>query len=301
MTLPNFLIIGAAKSGTTALYRYLSDHSQIFMSPRKELHFFSYPETSKLVNGPDSYHRICVSSLDDYKSFFLKVNNEIAIGEASPSYLYFPKCANRIKSLLPETKIIAILRNPVERAYSSYMHAIRDGWEPITDFSLALDKEEQRIRDGWEIVWHYKRAGLYYSQLVKYYDLFSKSQIFISLYEDLKSNPHNLLKKIFNFLNVDDEFVPNISIHPNVSGTVRSQFVYKVLNHLFLEPNLIKSISQKLLPESTRWRFTTQIRNLNIKKNPFPEKLRNQLKIFFHNDILNLQDLIERDLNHWIN
>ena len=137
MTLPNFLIIGAAKSGTTALYRYLYDHPEIYMSERKELHYFSYPETSKLTKGPHTYKRLSVSTLAEYMTFFDGARDEIAIGEASPSYLYLPGTAERIYQLLPNVKIIAILRNPVERAFSAYMHARRDKWEPIPDFAQS--------------------------------------------------------------------------------------------------------------------------------------------------------------------
>ncbi len=300
MTLPNFLIIGAAKSGTTALYRYLSDHPKIFMSSRKELHYFSHPETSRLVKGPDSYQRVSVASLTEYKEYFKEVKDEKAIGEASPSYLYFPECAKRIKQLIPDVKLIAILRNPIDRAFSAYMHAIRDGWEPVNNFTKALLEEEKRINQDWEIVWHYTKAGLYYEQLLHYFRLFDGSQIQIFLYEDLQNDPEKLIKNMYKFLNVDDANVPDFSTHPNVSGKVRSRFLFNFTNKLFLNPNPIKNTARKLLPESVRWRFTTSIRNLNIRKDPFPEGIRPSLIDFFQNDIDNLQKLINRDLSSWI-
>jgi hypothetical protein len=300
MTLPNFLIIGAAKSGTTALYRYLYDHPQIFMSERKELHYFSYPETSKLTRGPDTYHRIAVSTLEEYKSYFNDVKGQAAIGEASPTYLYFPSCALRIKKTLPDVKLIAILRNPVERAYSAFMHAVRDGWEPLPDFSSALAQEQDRIKDGWEIVWHYTQAGFYHRQLTHYYEQFDKSQIKVFLYDDLVNDPIKLYKEVTGFLEVDESFIPDFSVHPNVSGRIRSQLVYDLANRLFLQPNLLKSLSRRMLPEKIRWRFTTRVRNMNINKEPFPEEVRAKLVPIFRSDISQLQELIGRDLSHWL-
>jgi len=300
MTLPNFLIIGAAKSGTTALYRYLYDHPQIFMSERKELHYFSYPETSKLTRGPDVYQRISVSTLDEYKSYFAEVKGQTAIGEASPTYLYFPACALRIKKTLPGVKLIAILRNPVERAYSAFMHAVRDGWEPLTDFSAALAQEQDRIRNGWEIVWHYTQAGFYHQQLTHYYELFDASRLKVLLYDDLVDDPVNFYKAVTRFLGVDDSFVPDFSVHPNVSGRIRSRLVYNLTNRLFLKPNLFKSLSRRMLPEKVRWRFTTRVRNMNINREPFPEEIRAKLVPIFRNDINHLQELIGRDLSHWL-
>jgi hypothetical protein len=207
MTLPNFLIIGAAKSGTTALYRYLYDHPEIYMSERKELHYFSYPETSKLTKGPHTYKRLSVSTLDEYMTFFDGARDEIAIGEASPSYLYLPGTAERIKNLLPEVKIIAILRNPVERAFSAYMHARRDGWEPLGEFASALEEEEMRISDHWDIIWHYKHMGFYHEQLTRFFALFSSWQIKVFLYDDLILNAPAFFNELFQFLNVTDSFV----------------------------------------------------------------------------------------------
>jgi hypothetical protein len=300
MTLPNFLIIGAAKSGTTALYRYLYDHPQIFMSERKELHYFSYPETSKLTRGPDTYHRIAVSTLDEYKNCFSKVKDEIAIGEASPSYLYLPGTAQRIKKTIPDVKLIAILRNPVDRAYSAYMHAIRDGWEPISDFYSALAQEQKRIDAGWEIAWHYTNMGFYFQQINRYYQVFNSSKIKIFLYDDLLNDPLGLIRDIFRFINVDDTFIPDISIRPNVSGRLRSRFIYDLTNRIFIKSNPIKSLSRSVLPEKIRWRFTTVLRNMNIKKKKMPEDARMKLVPIFKEDILKLQELTSLDLTNWL-
>jgi hypothetical protein len=180
------------------------------------------------------------------------------------------------------------------------MHAIRDGWEPLSDFSLALAQEQKRIDAHWEIAWHYTKMGFYYQQLQRYYQVFDSSRIKTFLYDDLLNDPLKLIRDIFRFINVDDTFIPNISIRPNVSGRIRSRLAYDLTNRLFLKPNPLKWLSRQLLPEKIRWRFTTRLRNLNIDKEPFPEEIRAKLVPLFTSDITQLQGLIGRDLSRWL-
>ena len=214
MVMPNFLIIGTAKAGTTSIASYLAQHPEIYISPIKEPYFFSFEGEEVNFQGPGDRHafRLCVNHLIDYQKLFENVSGEIAVGEASSTYLYIDKSAKRIRDYLPDVKIIAILRNPVDRAYSSYLHLIRDGHEKIIDFSLALKEESKRIHNNWMPLWHYKQYGFYYKQLKNYYNVLDPHQIKVFLYEDLTLNPHFLLKEIFEFLDVDSYFVPDTSV-----------------------------------------------------------------------------------------
>ncbi|MDY7015905.1 MAG: sulfotransferase, partial [Cyanobacteriota bacterium] len=152
MVLPNFLIIGAAKGGTTSLYTWLAQHPQIYMTPVKEPNFFALQgENFNYPSGTVSQRYLdeCVTNFEAYLEQFKAVNCEIAIGEASPFYLYHPQAASRIQQTIPDVKLIAILRDPVERAYSNFLHHIREGFETVEDFSQALQAEESRMRDRW--------------------------------------------------------------------------------------------------------------------------------------------------------
>src|SRR3712207_4104321 len=131
MTLPNFLVIGAMKSGTTALYYYLEQHPEIYMSPVKEPNFFSQE------NAADT-----VTHIGTYEQLFKGASGKKAIGEASHSYLYEPRAAAEIRRYVPKVKLIAILRNPIDRAYSHFLHMVRSGTEPLDDFAQALREEE---------------------------------------------------------------------------------------------------------------------------------------------------------------
>ena len=299
MTLPNFLIIGAAKSGTTALYTFLKQHPDIYMSPRKELRYFSNFPAEKSDAPPGFVHKD-VDTLSEYESYFDGVTDERIFGESSPMYLYTPGTAERIQETLPNVKLLAILRNPVDRAYSAYTHALREWKEPAGSFQEALALEPERIRAGWGMLWHYTRAGLYHEQLSRYFKIFDPQQICVALYDDLISDPSALLRHIFNFLGVYPDFEPDISSRPNVSGFPKNERLHNFMKRLFLEDNLIKRISQAIVPEKIRRRAMIKLRGANLEKRELPPDIRSQLKDQFRADIEQLQGLIGRDLSHWL-
>ncbi len=181
MTLPNFLIIGAAKSGTTSLYRYLEQHPQIYVNG-KEPGFFAYEGQTVQLGGPEDqerFNRRVVTDLNAYEALFDGISTELAYGESSVAYLYIENTAHRIKQHVPDMRLIAILRDPVDRAFSSYLHLRRDGREPIANFTLALQEENKRIQANWDYLWRYVQMGFYHKQLKPYFDLFGSSQIII--------------------------------------------------------------------------------------------------------------------------
>lgn len=299
MLMPNFLIIGAAKAGTTALYYYLKQHPQIYMSPVKETNFFALEGEKLDFRGPGDREAINSFSITDLESYLLQfqgVSNEIAIGEASPLYLYSPKAPERIKFYIPNAKLIAILRNPVERAYASFLHLIRDGREFFTDFAQALQEEKARIQNNWEHIWHYEQMGFYYTQLKRYYDIFRHSQIKVYLYEDFKTRPVSVLQDIFRFLGVDDTFSPDMYIRPNVSGIPKN----KVMHTFLTKPNPIKTILKPFFPARLRQRIVTSLKNRNLVKPELSPEIRKQLLQVYREDIMKLQDLIQRDLSKWL-
>jgi len=182
--MPNFLIIGAMKSGTTSLYHYLKQHPQIYMSPVKEPKFFALEGEPFYSDSRGSGGLARIKGIRELKSYqeqFEGVSHEIAIGEASPLYIYVPKAVERIKYYIPEAKLIAILRHPVDRAYSHFLHWIQRGLEPLdSNFESVIREEEIRISQDWSPNWHYKQRGSYYQQLKRYYENFNREQILSS-------------------------------------------------------------------------------------------------------------------------
>lgn len=306
MTLPNFLMIGAAKSGTSSIEQYLAEHPQIYISSGLEMNFFAFEGEQLNFQGPkdsDYLTKITITNLEEYKTRFKDVSDEIAIGEKSTWYLYSPKAIKRIQHYIPEVKLIAILRNPVDRAYSSFLHLVRDYREPLLDFEKALEAEEKRIRENWEYLWYYKKAGFYGEQLQRYFERFSPKQIYIGLYEDLKQNPAQLIQDIFRFLEVDENFTPNLSKKYNVSSG--SQSVSRVPKnktwHKFLsQSNPIKSILKPLIPSSLRNSVREDLKQRNLGQPSFKPEIRRQLIEIYRQDIIKLEGLIQRDLSQWL-
>lgn len=296
MTLPNFLIIGAAKSGTTAIYTYIKQHPEIFMSSLKELRYFS---NFNPPPGHIPYHR-SVGSLEAYESYFDDVKDEKIYGESTPMYLYTPGTAERIQAVIPDVKMLAILRNPIDRAVSAYTHGLRDWIETADTFREALRLEPERIEAGWGMLWHYVNAGYYYQQLQRYYAVFDPSQILVVLHDDLVADTDALLVKIFNFLNVNPSFKPDTSSRPNVSGFPKSDFWYQLMKRVFYNDNFVKRMSRKLIPQKTREKITTGLRRANMEKKEIPEDIRSHLIELFRDDIQNLSKLINRDLSNWL-
>lgn len=295
--MPNFLIIGAEKSGTTALYHYLRQHPQIYMSPVKEPRFFSYTEGQKPKRGgPGHFTTEPITDIAAYRRLFDGVSRETAIGEATPNYIVNPEAPARIRRYIPDVKLIAILRNPAERAYSSFLQARWLGVEPITDFARALQEEEARKQNGWAGGWwRYKTKGFYYRQLKRYFDTFGRRQLRVYLYEDFRADPVSILQEIFEFLNVDTTFIPDTTIKTNVSGVPKSRFL-----HSMVAASRRPAI-KRLIPHHLIRGLREPMRNLTLAKPPqLSQELRSQLNAAYEEDILGLEKLIGRDLSRWL-
>jgi len=301
MTMPNFLIIGAAKSGTTALYQYLKQHPQIYMSSVKEPEFFAFEGENLNFNGPGDVPRLSITNIEDYQAQFQGASNSKAIGEASPLYLYSPKAPHRIKHYVSEARLIVILRDPVERAYSQFLMFVRDGRETTDNFTMALLEENTRVHNNWAWGWHYTRVGFYYSQLKRYFDQFNPEQIKVYLYEDLCDNPLGVLQDIFCFLEVDEKFIPNISLKHNISGIPSNKSLHTFLTKSNFLRTTLKSLVPNLLHRQIKTILINQIVNRNLLKPDLDMEVRNQLIDVFQEDIIQLQNLIHRDLSAWLN
>src|SRR6056297_715161 len=172
--LPDFLVVGASKSGTSSIYHYLKQHPDIFLSDeQKEGRYFSRMKGNFNGPGDSGINEYIIPDIEHYRPLFNNHSNEKAVGDISPEYLYFHQQAiPLIKKILgDETKIIIILRSPVERAFSGYMHFKRDKRESLS-FEEALEKEEERLNNNWIWAWQYKNSGLYYKQVKAYLDNF---------------------------------------------------------------------------------------------------------------------------------
>lgn len=295
--LPNFLIIGAAKAGTTSLHAYLRQHPQVYMSPLKETNFFTFDGEPPRFGGPDGevFARDSVYRMEHYARLFEDRTDEIAVGEASPRYLSVEGTAARIKRCLPAVKLVAILRNPADRAFSAFSMRRRDGWEACETLEQAIDQEPRRLAEAWG-GGIYRQSGLYARQLQHYYECFDRRQIRVYLYEDLVSAPDALFEDLFGFLGIDPRFRPEMSHRLNVSGVIRNPF----LRVVWTRTHGLQRTIRPLLPKSTRQRISGFFTGLEKERLPFPPKQRKRLIDYYRDDVEQLQSLIDRDLSTWL-
>jgi hypothetical protein len=208
VALPDFLVIGAPKAGTTAIHAAMTKHPQLFLSVPKEPKFFLCAGISPRRGGhagPGDGHsmREWIWRRDRYEALFDDAPPGTLKGESTPFYLYDLAAQARIARLVPDVKLIAVLRDPIDRAYSNWLHLWSDGLEPVSDFAVACRVEEARVVAGWAPFWHYLRLGRYGGQLAHLFSLFPREQVHLLRYRDLVDSPAATLTDIWRFLGVD--------------------------------------------------------------------------------------------------
>lgn len=304
----NFFVIGAAKSGTTSIYNWLSQHPDIYMSPVKEPNFFSddidaskFRKSFKAALKNQYRHYLkkgCANSLfirdyGEYVALFKGTKNEKALGEASNSYLYSASAACNIKARIPDAKILVCLRNPADRLLSHYHMEVKAG---VTDlpFREAVEKDINLNKKGWGLSSMYIELGLYYEQLKRYLDVFPREKIMIFKYEEL-DRPEMLLPQIFSFLEVDPAFQVNTKERANVSAEPR--LIH--LNHL-----LYKTRLHQFLSEITPDLIKPYLMGLYFSDNNNKLRMSNEFKKyamgFYREDLKRLSELIELDISDWM-
>jgi hypothetical protein len=214
LMMPNFIIIGAGRSGTTSVYEYLRQHPQICMSAIKETNYFAFLASQLPGSRIAPVLPWKVTSLRDYQDLFRVKKHHLAIGEASPFYLFAPGVPALIKESLPSVRLIAILRDPAERAYSAYMKYVSGGFES-RPFRRAVEDEILGRNMTISGATCYVRAGMYFDLLSSYLDHFDRTQVCIYFFEDLASAPRSFLRSLFIDLGVNAEFVPHTSVRFN--------------------------------------------------------------------------------------
>lgn len=240
MKKPNFIIAGFPKCGTTSLHHYLSEHPQIFMPSQKELHFFTYEILSKLKNGPKdgAVKKTQIQDSKKYLDFYRNVKNEIAVGDASPSYINYPNQFIKIKEYLEDPKFIIVLRDPINRAYSNYLHLKREQRETLT-FKEAVNRENKRIKDKYSDFWYYKFNSTYYDKILKAKETFKEVLIITS--EELNENHEATMKKVYKFLDVDCNFITKRKSNRfNKGGYYKKNLFTKIIFQPSKFKNLIK-------------------------------------------------------------
>ena len=294
---PNFIIVGAMKASTTSVYSYLKQHPDIFMTRVKEPMFFNNYKKSQdfLIIGSKFKNKI--KTISDYYALFDEAKSEKLLGEASPSYIYDKNTPNLIKKYLPNTKIIIILRQPVDRAYSNFLHVLRSGREVFSSFEDSINYESKRIEDNWSPLYHYINKGYYSEQIERYFNEFPIENIKILLFDDIIQNTKECLEDIFRFLEVDDTFEVDFSRKLNASGIPSGVlgFILKKMRYYRLMPKFALS---DYFPNSI---INLIFKSVYTKSPRLSSKFRRELtNKYYKEEIIKLQKLINRDLSDWL-
>ena len=296
MKKPNFIISGFPKCGTTSLHHYLNEHPQIFMPSQKELHFFTFKILSQLKSGPKDkiVKETQIDSLEKYLRFFKNIKNELAIGDTSPSYINYPSEFVKIKKYLNDPKIIIVLRDPINRAYSNYLHLKREQRETLS-FNEAIDAEEERIKNKYSDFWYYKFNSTYFEKVVKAKEVFS--DVLILTIEQLNKNPEKTIRQVCQFLKVDDSFkIEQISRKFNLGGNYKINLITKIL----FQPSWFKNrIKQVIKPTPFIKIILMKLSSFFISKpETIDDKTLRHLTKYFKEDVAKLKN-ISVDISNW--
>ena len=284
----DFFIVGAPKAGTTSLYHYLSEHPQVVMSSQKEPDYFSDKE---IQEQGMYYAKSRVNTLDKYKSLFVQ-KESVVYGEASVSYLFYENVAEDIKKYNPNAKIIIMLRNPIERAFSHYLMDYRLGL--ISDSFENIIAKKSKHKNAHLFYQQYIEVSKYATQIQRYLDFFEKENILFIDYEDFKKNVSKTVDQVYNFLNISTEFVADINTKHNTFIMPKNKIIRLIYSFVFL---------RKILTILFPIYLVKHIRVLLFKSDKKPELLketRSLLKKIFNDDIKKLEEVLAKNYSKWI-
>jgi hypothetical protein len=292
--LANFVVIGAPKCGTTSLHRYLSEHPDIYLPIQKELHFFSRPFIKQLTAGPKDRDVLAdiPRTFEEYAVHYADVRDETAIGEISPSYLYFADVARAINQRLGEVKIIVILRDPIQKAYSQYLHLVRDNRETLS-FYDALLAEGGRHVAGWSAIWRYAESSLYTERLRTYRDVFGDENVKVLIFEEFIADTRGSLTELLEFLSVRDDVPLTTTTVHHRSGKPRS----KLLSSLLSKRSPLSRVAKAFLPRALTDSMQRRLWSLNtLRKEAIDARSMSYLQEYFRGDVAELESLLGRSL-----
>lgn len=299
MSDPNLLVIGAARSGTTLMHYAISQHPSVFMSHKKETNFFVFADGELDIEYPDKQSLVenSITNIQDYKYLFASARDEPVIGESSPLYLFGERCAERIFGFYSGMKLIAILRNPVDRLYSHFVQLARSSNMPVSIFGEVIEKESIPGKSGWYDF--FIDLGRYSGQLERYINRFPASQLKVILYDDLKVSGEDVVKEVFEFLQVRSEFIPDLRVMYNKSGVPRSDLLDRGLKSVGKLKSLSAYVPEYVVRLAVRAKNSLQNMNLRSPQKISSDIRQRLLEKYYLREIAFLEDLLNRDLSAW--
>lgn len=293
--LPDFLIVGAAKSGTTALYHYLREHPRIFMPEKKEPHYLGMCKAPTAAGTGDYAIGRSAHSYEDYTELFRSAGEDVMAGEASVSYLPLStETIDRIGEIYDDrssVKIIAVLRDPCERAISHYGMKVRDGKEDRSlREALSPSLIRERLAAGYDITWDYLRLGQYADDLRNYMRAFAN--VLVVDYAEFSARPALVLRQVFDFLGVENDLVSATVAERryNVSGVPRHPAL-RPLAYLAYHQNPAKSLLARILPKPLKVKLQNRVGSLILKRSTPDADVMAELRQFYAENQARVRDL----------
>jgi hypothetical protein len=296
---PDWIHIGSGKSGSTSLATYLRQHPQLFVSPVKEPRHFLSPGCRPTFTGPADEERVNAPLVWDpaaYAELFAGRRPGQAAGEASQTYLVWPDAPADIRAHNPDTRIVAVLRHPADRAFSSWAAHRRDGYEPLGTFEEAMAVENDRIARGYAPIWWYVERGWYAQALTRWYAHFPADQIRVWIYEDLRRDLPGLVRELCEFLGVD----PGVELAMDKAHNVSLVPRWRTLDDFVTRPTPGRRTLGRLVPKNWRAPLASRVLAANRRRLTFDPATRRDLTRRYQPDITMLADLLGRDLSVWL-
>ncbi len=299
-TLPTFLVIGAARSGTTGLVEGLRTNSRVFVTDPKEPHYFALHRLGARFTAPGDEHtinRVAVTDQQAYLGLYPPEHDYLALGDASVSTLYYHEEAlPEVRRMNPAMKLVVMLREPVARAYSSHQYMRARGLEPVEDFLAAVELEERRKEQGWHHIWHYTSMSRYADSLEAVYATFPREQVGVWFFDDLEADYSGTVSSILRFLDVppaagEATGVPRV----NVSGQPRFKPVHAAISWATGHERV-----RSFVKERTSYRFRERIRGAVLQSDPMPAGARRTLEPLFEKDLNRVSGLLDGQGPGWL-
>ena len=296
---PQLILLGAPKAGTTSFYFYLRQHPGLFFPDNKEPSFFAFKgKDLQNYKWPSSMRlsESTTTTIESYEALFKSARKDQIRGDASTIYLSSADAPANIRLLAPNATMIAILRNPIDRAYSNFNHFREDGFEPIADFISACNMEESRKRENWYPSFFYLQNGMYAEQIKRYKSLFSDSQLKWFLYEDLL-DPQKMLSEVFELLGLSTNVKIDTNAWYNRSGSRKLGFLYNSVR----QNHSIKDRAKGLI-SAEKWHALKRAWDDVLLQKPksLTTETRYGLVNYYRQDIMEVSELINRDLSSWL-
>ncbi len=296
VTAPNFFVVGAGRSGTTSLHEILGQHPDVFMCPRKSPNYFAAHLAQPGWETPvaTAMARHWVHDADEYRALFDGATTQRAVGEVSPVYLQALDVAPRIDSEHPDASIVAVLRNPVDRAHSHFVGRRRDGIEIYSTFAERAERELAAPLPDDVAFGHLIGCGRYHHFLRPYVELFGADRVTVVLYDDFVADARAVVAEIFEAIGVDVDFVPELSARSNRTGIIRNGPARAVWTRTVR----VRTALRPHLPDRLRAMVGRPFL-AELDKPELDQRLRQRLGDVVRDDVAALEVLLDRDLSRW--